>query len=81
MDIEVATAFQERRIIVIRPNEHMGGFGRFICTIMTSLRYCRIFCLEFQNNNRRYKILKRIDRLCDIFYIIEPRSLKFGRRI
>ena len=37
--------------------------------------------LPWVSKNRRYRILKGIIRLCDFFYIIEPRSLKFGRRI
>ena len=48
---------------------------------MTSLRYGRIFRLESQKIDGTARILKGIDRLYDIFYIIEPRSLKFGWRI
>ena len=47
---------------------------------MTSLSYGRVFCLESQKIDGK-RILKGIDRLCDFFYIIEPRSLKLGRRI
>ena len=50
---------------------------------MTSLSYGRVFCLEPQKiDGIDYRILKGIDRLSDFFfYIIEPRSLKFGKRI
>ena len=37
--------------------------------------------LPWVSKNRRYRILKGIDRLCDFLIIIEPRSLKFCRRI
>ena len=37
--------------------------------------------LPWVSKNRRCRILKGIDRLSDFIFIIEPRSLKFCRRI
>ena len=41
----------------------------------------RPYFLPWVSKNRRYRILKGIDRLSDFIFIIEPRSLKFCRRI
>ena len=46
---------------------------------MTSLSYGRVFCLESQKIDG-IEYLKVIDRLGDFSFIIEPRSLKIGRR-
>ena len=37
--------------------------------------------LPWVSKNRRYRILKGIDRLSDFIFIIDPRSLKFCRRM
>ena len=39
------------------------------------------YFLPWVSKNRRYRILKGIDRLSDFIFIIKPRSLKFCRRI
>ena len=70
-------------------NEWLFGYHLFeksryalrIGLYMTSLSYGRVFCLESQKIDGTEYIIKGIDRLCDFFYIIKPRSLKFGRRI
>ena len=41
----------------------------------------RPYFLPWVSKNRRYRILKGIDRLSDFIFIIKPRSLKFCRRI
>ena len=41
----------------------------------------RPYFLPWVLKNRRYRILNGIDRIGDFLKIIEPRSLKFGRRI
>ena len=41
----------------------------------------RPYFLPWVSKNRRYRILKGIDRLSDFIFIIEPRSLKICRRI
>ena len=41
---------------------------------MASLSYGRVFCLESQKMDGT-EYLKGIDRLSDIFFFIEPRSL------
>ena len=48
---------------------------------MTSLSYGRVFCLESQKIDGTEYLIKGIDQLGDFIFIIEPRSLKFGRRI
>ena len=47
---------------------------------MTSLSYGRIFCLESQKIDST-EYLRGSKDFAIFFYIIEPRSLKFGRRI
>ena len=46
---------------------------------MTSLSYGRVFCLESQKIDGTEYLRGSTDLA--IFFIIEPRSLKFGRRI
>ena len=41
----------------------------------------RPYFLPWVSKNRRYWILKGIDRLSDFIFIIKPRSLKYCRRI
>ena len=49
---------------------------------MTSLSYGRVFCLESQKiDGTEYLIRRSTDFAIFFFYIIEPRSLKLGRRI
>ena len=52
-----------------------------ICSVNHDQLKLRPYFLPWVSKNRRYRILKGIDWLCHFSYIIEFRSLKFGRRI
>ena len=55
-------------------------YGRRVYEFMTSLRYGRIFCLEFQKIDGTEYLMGSTE-LAIFWKIIEPRSLQFGRRI
>ena len=52
----------------------------FLSINSASLSYDHVFCLESQKINGSYRILRRSTDFA-IFFIIEPKSLKFSRNI
>ena len=58
----------------------MGFHAVILVKTMTSLRYGRIFCLEFQKIDGTEYLMGSTE-LAIFLKIIKPRSLQFGRRI